>query len=65
VAEVVNVSVKKNLVSDHAVALKDVGKSVVVRVEALVMPVGVDRSSSGRKSSMRLQTRLDECERGD
>jgi hypothetical protein len=47
------VSVKKNLVRAHAVALKDGGKSVVVRVEALVAPVGVDRSSRGRKSATR------------
>jgi hypothetical protein len=50
------VSVKKNLVRAHAVALKDGGKSVVVRVEALVAPVGVDRSSRGRKSAYRRVT---------
>jgi acyl-coenzyme A thioesterase PaaI-like protein len=53
VAEAVDVSVKKNLVRAHAVALKDGSKIVVVRVEALVATVGVDRSSSGRKSVMR------------
>jgi hypothetical protein len=53
VAEAVDVNVKKNLVRAHAVVLKDDGKSLVVRFEALVAPVGVDRSSSGRKSAKR------------
>ncbi len=53
VAETVDVGVKNNLARSHVVALKDVGKSVVLRVEALVTPVGVDRSSSGRKSVTR------------
>ncbi len=53
VAEAVNVIVKKNLVRNHTVDLKDGGKSVVLRVEDLVAPVGVDRSSRGRKSVTR------------
>ena len=53
VAKTVDVSVKKNLVRIHAVALKDGGKSVVVRVEVKVAPEGVDRSSRGRKSATR------------
>jgi hypothetical protein len=53
VADAVHVSVKKNLVRAHAVAVKDGGKSVVARGEALVAPVGVDRSSRGRKSATR------------
>ena len=52
-AEAVDVSVKKNLVRAHAVVLKDDGKSLVVRVEALVAPVGVDRRSRGRKIATR------------
>jgi hypothetical protein len=35
------------------VVLKDDSKSVVLRVEALVAPVGVDRSSRGRKNTTR------------
>jgi hypothetical protein len=35
------------------VVLKDGGESVVLVVEALVTPVGVDRSSSGRESATR------------
>jgi hypothetical protein len=54
VTETVDVVVKKNLVRVHAVALKDCGKSVVVRVEAFVAPVGVDRISRGRKSATRV-----------
>ena len=53
VAEAVDVGVKKNLVRAHAVALNDGCKSVVVRVETLVAPVGVDRGSLGRKSATR------------
>jgi hypothetical protein len=39
VAKTVDVSVKKNLVRAHVVALKDVSKSVVVLVEAKIAPV--------------------------
>ncbi len=46
VAETVDVGVKNNLARSHVVALKDGGKSVVLRVEALVTPVGVDRSAA-------------------
>jgi hypothetical protein len=53
VAKAVDVSVKKNLVSIHAVALKDGDESVVVLVEAKVTSVGVDRSSSCRKGATR------------
>jgi hypothetical protein len=53
VAKAVDVSVKKNLVRAHSVALKGFGKGVVVRVEAKVAPEGVDRTSSGRKSATR------------
>jgi hypothetical protein len=53
VAETVNVGIKKDLVRAHVVALKDVGESVVVVVEALVTPVGVDRSSRSRESATR------------
>jgi hypothetical protein len=49
----VYVSVKKNLVRAHVVALKDVGESVVLVVEVLVTPVGVDRSSCSRESVTR------------
>ena len=49
----VDVGVKNDLVRVHVVALKDVGESVVLRVEALVTPVGIDRSSSGRESATR------------
>ena len=47
----INVCVKKDLVRAHVVALKDGGESVVVVVEALVTPVGVDRSSRSRESA--------------
>ena len=53
VTEMVDVSVKKNLVRTHVVALKDVGESVVLVVETLVTPVGVDRSSRSRESVTR------------
>jgi hypothetical protein len=52
-AEMVDVGVKNDLVRAHVVALKDGCESVVLRVEALVAPVGVDRSSSGRESATR------------
>ena len=54
VAETVYVGAKNNFVRAHVVALKDVCKSVVLRVETLVVTVGVDRSSSGRKSVTRV-----------
>jgi hypothetical protein len=53
VAETVNVSIKKDLVRAHVVALKDGSESVVVVVEALVTPVVVDRSSRSRESATR------------
>ena len=53
VAETVNVGIKKDLVRVHVVALKDGGESVVLVGEALVTPVGVDRSSSSRESATR------------
>ena len=53
VTETVYVGAKNNFVRAHVVVLKDVCKSVVLRVEALVVTVGVDRSSSGRKSVTR------------
>jgi hypothetical protein len=49
----IDVGFKKDLVSAHVVALKDGGESVVVVVEALVTPVGVDRSRSSRESATR------------
>ena len=51
--EMINVCVKKDLMRAHVVALKDGGQSVVVVVEALVTPVGVDRSSRSRESATR------------
>ena len=51
--EMINVCVKKDLVRAHVVALKDGGESVVLVVEALVTPVGVDRSSRSRESATR------------
>jgi hypothetical protein len=50
-AEAVDVSIKKNLVGAHAVALKDGSENVVfwVWVEAIGTPEGVDRKGSGRK----------------
>jgi hypothetical protein len=53
VAETVNVCVKNDLVRAHVVALKDVCESVVLVVEALVTPVGVDRCSHSRESATR------------
>jgi hypothetical protein len=53
VAEAVNVGVKNDLVRAHVVALKDGGESVVLVVEALVTPVGVDRSTRSRESATR------------
>ena len=53
VAETVDVIVKNDLVRAHVVALKDGGESVLLWVESLVVPVGVDRSSSGRESATR------------
>jgi hypothetical protein len=52
-AEMVDVCIKNDLVRAHVVALKDGCESVVLRVEALVAPVGVDRSSCGRESETR------------
>ena len=53
VAETVDVGIKNDLMRAHVVVLKDGGESVVLVVEALVTPVGVDRSSSGRESVRR------------
>jgi hypothetical protein len=53
VAETVDVGVKKDLVRAHVVSLKDGGESVVLVGEALVTPVGVDRSSRSRESATR------------
>ena len=53
VAETVDVGIKNDLMRAHVVVLKDGGESVVLVVEALVTPVGVDRSSSGRESATR------------
>ena len=53
VAKTIDVGVKKNLVRAEAVALQDVGKSVVGLVEAKVAPVGTDRSSRCRKGATR------------
>ena len=52
-AETVDVIVKNDMVRAHVVVLKDCCESVVLRVEALVTPVGVDRSSRGRESATR------------
>jgi len=49
----VDVCVKNDLVRAHVVALKDGGQSVVLVGEALVTPVGVDRSSRSRESATR------------
>ena len=49
----VDVGVKNDLVRAHVVALKDSGESVVLVVETLVTPVGVDRSSRSRESVTR------------
>jgi hypothetical protein len=53
VSETVNVSIKKDVVRSHVVALKDGGESVVLVGEASVTPVGVDRSSRTRESATR------------
>ena len=53
VVETVDVSVKNDLMRAHVVVLKDGGESVVLVVEALVTPVGVDRSSRSRESATR------------
>ena len=53
VAEMVDVGVKNDLVRAHVVALKDSGESVVLVVETLVTPVGVDRSNRSRESATR------------
>jgi hypothetical protein len=53
VAETVDASIKRELVRAHVVALKDVCESVVLVGEALVTPVGVDRSSRSRESATR------------
>ena len=53
VAETVDVGVKNDLVRALVVFLKDVGESVVLVHEALVTPVGVDRSSHSRESVTR------------
>ena len=53
VAEAVDVIIKKDLVRAHVVALKDCCENVVVRVEAIGTPEGVDRKSRGRKSTTR------------
>jgi hypothetical protein len=53
VAETVDVGIKKDLVRAHVVALKDGSESVVLVGEALVTPVGVDRSSRSRESATR------------
>jgi hypothetical protein len=52
-AETVDVCVKNDLVRTHVVALKNGGENVVLVVEALVTPVGVDRSSRSRESATR------------
>jgi hypothetical protein len=51
VVETVDVSVKNDLMRAHVVVLKDGGESVVLVVEALVTPVGVDRSNRSRESA--------------
>jgi len=53
VVETVDVIVKNDLMRAHLVVLKDVGESVVLVVEPLVTPVGVDRSSRSRESATR------------
>ena len=52
VTEMIDVSVKKDLVRAHVV-LKNRGESVVVVGEALVTPVAVDRSGRSRESATR------------
>jgi hypothetical protein len=53
VAETFDVGVKNDLVRTHVVVLKNGGESVVLVVEALVTPVGVDRSSRSRENATR------------
>jgi hypothetical protein len=53
VVETVDVSIKNDLMRAHVVVLKDGGEGVVLVVEALVTPVGVDRSSRSRESATR------------
>jgi hypothetical protein len=53
VSETVDVGVKNGLVRAHVVALKDDCESVVLVVETLVTPVGVDRSTRSRESATR------------
>jgi len=53
VVETVDVGVQNDLMRAHVVVLKDGGESVVLVVEALVTPVGVDRSSRSRESATR------------
>ena len=43
VVETVDVGVQNDLMRAHVVVLKDGGESVVLVVEALVTPVGVDK----------------------
>ena len=49
--ETVDVGVQNDLMGAHVVVLKDGGESVVLVVEALVTPVGVDRGSRGGESA--------------
>ena len=51
VVETVDVGVQNDLMRAHVVVLKDGGESVVLVVEALVTPVGVDRSVLSRESA--------------
>ena len=51
VVETVDVGVQNDLMRAHVVVLKEGGESVVLVVEALVTPVGVDRSSLSRESA--------------
>jgi hypothetical protein len=51
VVETVDVGVQNDLMRAHVVVLKDGGESVVLVVEALVTPVGVDRRSLSRESA--------------
>jgi hypothetical protein len=51
VVETVDVGVQNDLMRAHVVVLKDGDESVVLVVEALVTPVGVDRSSRSRESA--------------
>ena len=49
VVETVDVGVQNDLMRAHVVVLKDGGESVVLVVEALVTPVGVDRSQCSQE----------------